>query len=233
MAVRKSLATVVLALTLGACAELTAERPLFTVADQGLPPLQEGTWISIGEGCAEHNIRRRRFPEECIPLDIRREDDGAWRVQARVDLVNGFSAAEREEAEHNPANGPYRVIFAPAVERTLGDSFAPLYLAELHALSDTETSVGYAVMAPIGSMPAEQMLLVVTIGCAAILRDGPIEGVTPRYVTRTDEQSGEEVQELDGCTASTQAAVREAARRVVIEGLDDLTERRFVRVHGN
>jgi hypothetical protein len=233
MATRKSLTTIVLVFALGACAELTADRPLFTVADQGLPPLQEGVWIGIGEGCADYNVRRRRFPEECIPLDIRREDDGAWRVQMRVDLVSGLSASERKEAETNAANGPYRVIFAPAVERTLGDSFAPLYLAELRPLSGEDTAVGYALMAPIGQMPAEQMFIGVTLGCADILRDGPIEGVTPHYRTRIDEQSGEELQELDNCVASSQAAVREAARRSVIENLNNLTERRFVRVRGN
>jgi hypothetical protein len=233
MAVRKSLAALLLTLLLGACAELVAERPLFTVADQGLPPLQEGVWIALGEDCPEHNIRRRRFPEECAPLDIRRDDDGAWRVQLRADLVSGLSATERTEAETNPANGPYRVIFAPAVERVLGDSFGPLYLAELHALSSEDASVSYAVIAPVGTMPAEQMLLGVPIGCADILRDGPIEGITPRYTTRIDEQSGEEHQELDDCVASSQSAVREAARRAVVENLAELTGRHFVRVRGN
>jgi hypothetical protein len=231
--IQKTLATALLVLVLGACAELGAERPLFSVADQGLPPLQEGIWIGVGEDCAEHNVRRRRFPQECIPLDIRREDDGAWRVQLRVDLVNNLSATEREDAETNPANGPFRVIIVPAVERALGDSFAPLYLAELHVLSSEETSVGYAVLAPIGEMPAAQMLLAPSISCSAILREGPLEGVEPIYVTRTDEQTEAEVRELDGCVASSQRAAREAARRAIVEDISGLIERRFVRVRGN
>lgn len=233
MTARKSLAALLLIMALGACAELTAEHPLFTVADQGLPPLQEGIWIGIGEGCPEYTVRRRRFPEECSPFDLRREDDGAWRMQVRADLVSGFSADDRAEAEANPANGPYRVLIVPAVERALGDSFAPLYLAELHVISSDDTSVGYAVLAPIGEMPAAQMLLIPSIGCSAILRDGPLEGVEPTYTTRRDEQTEEEIHELDGCVAATPAAVRQAARRVVIESLDDLTKRRFVRVRGN
>ena len=231
--IRKSLATFLLALTLGACAELSAERPLFSVADQGLPPLQEGIWISVGEDCAEHNIRRRRFPQECVPLDIRREEDGAWRVQARVDLVSDLITAEREEAETNPANGPYRVIIVPAVERSLGDSFAPLYLAELQVMNSEETSVGYAVLAPVGEIPAAQMLLAPSISCNAILRDGPLEGVEPIYIARTEEQTGAEVRELDGCVASSQRAAREAARRAVVEDISSLFERRWVRVRGN
>lgn len=233
MAVRKSLATMLLVLALGACAELTAERPLFSVADQGeLPALREGIWIGVGEGCPSYMAHRRRFPSDCVPLDIRQQDDGAWRVEIRVDLVEGMSAAERAEAEDDAQNGPYRVIIAPAVERTLGNSFAPLYLAELDLLRDDLSAVSYAVIAPRGEMPASEMWMAATIGCDTIVRDGPIEGVTLRYVTRTDEQ-GTQREELDGCTASSQAAVREAARRVVIERLGELTQRRFVFVRAD
>jgi hypothetical protein len=233
MTIRKSLAAMLLVLALGACAELTAERPLFSLTDDAaLPVLQEGIWISIGEGCAEHNLRRRHFPSDCVPMDIRREEDGAWRVRLRVDLLNDLSARERMETEGRDDNGPYRVILAPAVERSESLAYAPLYLGEIALMSAEGMSVSYAVIAPMGSMPASEMRMAATIGCDMILRDGPIEGVMPRYVTRTDEQ-GTTVEELDGCTASSQTAVREAARRAVIEGLNEFTARRWVRVRAD
>jgi hypothetical protein len=233
MAIRKSIAATLLALALGACAELTAERPLFTVADQGAPPLQEGVWISIGDGCPDYMQRRRRFPSECLPLDIRRQDDGAWRVAVRVDLVSGLTTRERAEAEEDEDNGPYHVILAPAVERELGDGFyAPIYLAEAAMLSAEGSSVSYAIIAPIGAMPATEMHMAVMINCDDILREGPIDGVTNRYETRTDAE-GQSYQGLAGCTASNPAAVREAVRRAVIEDLGSLTERRFVFVRAN
>jgi hypothetical protein len=232
MAVRKSLGITLLTLALAACAELTAEHPLFAVADQGQPPLTEGVWISLGEGCAEYNVRRRRFPSECAPLDIRRADDGAWRVSARVDLVSDLTARERKDAEEDAANGPYRVILAPAVERDIDEEYAPLYVGELARLHAEDSSVGYAVVAPMGLMPATEMRLMATISCAAILRDGPIEGVTPAYETRVDAE-GQSHEELTNCIASNQAAVREAARRAVIENLDEFTERSYVYVRPN
>jgi hypothetical protein len=232
MAVHKCLAPVLFALALAGCAELTAEQPLFSVADQGPPPLTEGVWIGVGEGCAERHVRLRRFPSDCTPLDIRRQDDGSWRVAVRVDLVFDLSARERAEAAADPANGPYRVILAPAVERDIGEGYAPLYLGEVAATSGERSSVAYALVAPIGSMPATEMHMTAMISCEQILRDGPIEGVSPRYETRTDAE-GESRQELSGCVASTRGAVREAARRAVIESLDELTDRRYVFVRAN
>jgi len=203
------------------------------VADQGeLPPLREGVWIGVGEGCPEHNARRQRFPSDCTPLDIRRDEDGAWRVRLRVDLVNDLSSRERLETEDHESNGPYRVLFVPAVERDLGLAFAPLYVGEVARLGATDSSVTYAVVAPMGEMPASEMRIAATILCEVILRDGPIEGVTPRYITRTDEQ-GTEVKELDECAVSSQAAVREAARRIVIENLGELMQRRYVWVRAD
>lgn len=231
MTVGKSLAAF-LVLALGGCAQLTAERPLFTTADQGQPPLTEGIWIGIGEGCAEYNVRRRRFPSDCGPLDLRRDADGAWLAVIRADLVSDLTASERAEAEEDKSNGPYRIIFAPAVERSLGESYAPLYLAELDSQRDEGNSVSYAIIAPIGAMPATEMRLAAMIGCDAILRDGPIAGIEPRYETRIDDE-GVSHQDLKGCTASTQAAVREAARRAVIENLNELTQRRYVFVRAN
>jgi hypothetical protein len=233
MAVHKSLATPLLFALLAGCAALSAEAPLFSLADQtGPPPLTEGVWIALGEGCAEHNLRRRRFPSDCMPLDIRRDEDGAWRVSVRADLVSDITAAERAEAENNPSNGPYRVILAPAVERPMGDSYAPVYLGEVVSLAPGNASVAYAVIAPINSMPATEMHLIAFVDCGSVLRDGPIEGIMTHYEPRTDDQ-GVERQELRGCIASTQAAVREAVRRAVIENLNELTDRRFVFVRAN
>lgn len=231
MTVHKSLAAL-LVLALSACAQLTAEQPLFSVADQGPPPLTEGIWIGVGEGCPERRIRARRFPEDCAPLDIRRTDDGAWRVVFRADLVSDFTASERAQAEQNVGNGPYRLVLAPAVERDVGDGYAPVYVGELTMLRAEGASVSYAVVAPTGVMPATEMRLLASIGCNAILRDGPVEGVSPRYETRTDSQ-GQDHQELVGCIASSQAAVREAARRAVLESLYEMMERRFVFVRAN
>jgi hypothetical protein len=232
MAVHKSLAAAFLVLAIGGCANLTADRPLFSVADQGPPPLTEGIWIALGEECAEHNVRRRRFPKECIPLEFRREADGAWRIAFRIDLVSNFNSRERAEAELDAANGPYRLILAPAVERETGEGFAPLYVGELDQLRNEDDSVTYAVVAAIGAMPATEMRLLGMIGCDDILRDGPIEGITPDYQTRIDED-GVSHQDLRGCTATSQAAVREAVRRALIENLDEIAKSRFVFVRAN
>jgi hypothetical protein len=228
MAVQKSIAALLI-LALGACAELTAERPLFSVSDQGPPPLTDGVWIALNEECPEYNMRRQRFPKECLPLDIRRESDGAWRVAVRIDLVSNLNASERAEADEDASNGPYRLILAPAVERDTGEGFAPLYVGELDQLRNEGDSVTYAVVAPIGAMPATEMRLLAMIGCDDILREGPIEGIRPEYETRIDDE-GVPHQNLRGCSASNQAAVREAVRRSVIENLDDLTKQRFVLV---
>jgi len=233
MAVRQTLATALLMAAVAGCAELSAERPLFPAADSGPPPIAEGVWIAISEECPARNIARRRFPQACAPMEIRRQDDGAWRVSFRLDLVRDMSARERESEADDPNNGPYRMVLAPAVERAIAsDSYAPLYVAEITPAERQTQSVGYAVLAPIGPMPTSEMRAIVSIGCASILRDGPIEGITPRYETRTDADAVEH-QDLTGCVASTQAAVREAVRRAVIENLDELSERRFVLVRAD
>lgn len=56
---RHILTALLLAATLGACAELTAEAPLFAPADQiGPAPLSEGIWITLQEGCPDSFARR-------------------------------------------------------------------------------------------------------------------------------------------------------------------------------
>jgi hypothetical protein len=231
MATQPHFTALLLAAALGACSELTADAPLFSSADQfGPPPLTEGLWIAVHEGCPESNARRRtgRFPGGCTPLEIRRTEDGAWQAQLRIDLIANLSAQERAEAEEQAAAGPMRLVIAPAVERARPDSYAPLYVAEV-TLQSPPDAIGYAVIAPIGAMPAQSTLVVASIGCIDILRQGPIEGVREQYRTRI-EDDGSEHREVSGCVASTQAAVREAARRAVIENLDEMLERRYVYV---
>lgn len=237
---RQVIAVLLCAATLGACAELTAEAPLFAPADQiGPPPLTEGIWIVVSEECPDYNARRRsgRFPPDCTPLELTRLEDGAWQARLRVDLVYGLSVQERAESEETA--GPYRLIVAPAVERDDADAYAPIYIAETTRAD--ASGVSYMIIAPLGEKPAASALIVPSIGCADILRDGPIEGVTPEYSTTERPvvepgasaaiESGEQrPPTLSGCIATTQAAVREAARRAVIENLDEMLGRRFVYV---
>ncbi len=228
MAIQTNGRAFILAMMLAGCAELRAEAPLFSPTDQiGPPPLTEGIWIAVHEDCPASNLRRRgRFPSECTPLEIRRLSDGAWQVRMRVDLVSNLSREERASAESDAA--PLRVVIAPATEHPSPEAFAPLYVVERNPTSEDQR-IGYTVVAPLGPMPATEALILSSIGCTDILRDGPIEGVAPQYSTRVGE-NGEEVQDLVGCTASTQAAVREAARRALIENVDELMDRRYVHV---
>jgi len=224
-------ATLLMAAVLGGCSMLTAEAPLFSPADQiGPPPLTEGVWIVVGEDCPASYARRRsgRFPEGCTPMEIRRLEDGAWQAGVRVDLIANLSPSARAEAEAQTASGPFRMLLVPAVENAASDAYAPLYVAELTPRAAGET-IGYAVLAPIGTMPSTTALVVLSVGCTDILRQGPIDGVAERHGTRIDD-SGIAHDELEGCVASTQAGVREAARRAVIENLDEMVERRLVYV---
>ena len=245
---RQVIAALLLAAALGACSELTAEAPLFSPPDQiGPPPLSEGIWIIVSEECPDHNARRRsgRFPADCTPFELTRLEDGAWQARLRVDLAYGLSAQERAESEETA--GPYRLIIAPAVERAEADAYAPLYVAET-TRADAGV-VSYIVIAPLGERPATSALIALSIGCTDILRDGPIEGITALDTTTTTEPpplvvETDAVQEPEGatepdfasertfadCTASTQAAVREAARRALIENLGEMADHRFVYV---
>jgi len=63
----RRLAAIVLAAALGACAQLTAEAPLFAPNPTSPLVLTEGIWIGIGDECDERNLRLRRFPKECAP----------------------------------------------------------------------------------------------------------------------------------------------------------------------
>jgi hypothetical protein len=223
----------VLAAGLAACAELTAETPLFAPSDQhGPPPLTEGLWIAVHDECPDSNLRRRRFPSECMPMTLSRQTDGSWLATIRIDLMTDLTREERLDEETSP-RGPYRIVLAPAVERVERDAYAPLYVGEMTQQSGEQPSgIGYVVVAPVGAMPATEARIIGSIGCDSILRDGPIDGITPNYRMRID-ADGQEHRELSGCVAATPAAVREAARRSVIEHFGDLTQQRFVYVRAN
>lgn len=216
MTIRTIALAAIAALSLSACAPLTAEAPLFSPADQiGPPPLLEGTWIFVSEECPMRNARRRgRLPAECRPGELRRLADGAWsfRFHDHVQVLEEVA-------------GPFelRLIIAPAVEQPQPDAYAPLYVIERLWTSPPEENQQpfYTVMVPIGELPAREAFLFGDIYCDGLLRQGPIEGVQPIV----DERG-----ELVRCIASSQAAVREAARRYVIENLNDMfqDESRFV-----
>lgn len=231
LAMQKALAAT-LALALAACAELRADQPLFSPADQGEPPLTEGVWIAVSDDCPQRHARSRgRFPSACVPVEIRRAEDGAWRAVFRLDLVYGLTARERAEAADDV--GPYRVVVVPAVERQVpAGSYAPLYVGEIQREVADTTEVGYIVMAPIGAMPATAFTLAGPITCETILRDGPIEGLVADYVEETT-PDGEVRRTLGACTPITQAAVREAARRTAIENIGAMTQERYVYVRAN
>lgn len=241
MAFRHSLSALLLAGLLGACASLTSKAPLFSVTDQiGPPPLAEGTWIALGPDCSARNVRRSRYPKDCSPITIARLPDGAWSVRYRVDLATGLNPEERAQAETETAR-PLRMTIAPAVERRAPDTFSPLYVAEIVPTAPEE-DILYAVIAPVGPLPARSILVLAGIGCSDILRDGPIDGIEAHYrevaaeAPALPDRTGAAADEtpaapvLSGCTASTQAAVREAARRALIENAATLADHKYVHV---
>lgn len=218
---------IVLSALLGACAELTAEHPLFSPADQiGPPPLTEGVWIAVHDKCSEAYIRRARYTADCAPIELRRLADGAWEARFRPDLITRLTAEQREQTRD--MDSPLRLVIVPALEHAAPDAFSPLYVAEL-TRDDPDSQISYAVIAPIGPMPAMEVRVIASIGCARILEDGPIDGVTPVFRTAEGEGGAAE-QQLTGCVASTPVAVREAARRALLRGVESLLDGRYVHV---
>lgn len=131
-------------------------------------------------------------------IDVAREADGAWRYTMR--------STDPEEARPTT----WRFVIVPAVESARGEEYAPLYLAEYMSLDEADTPPFYAIVAPVGAMPAREVRMVAMIDCDDALREGPIPGV--------EERVGEQAFER-ACVAAEPRAVREAARRALIENL--------------
>lgn len=193
-------------LALTACAPLTAERPLFSPAHTP-DALAEGVWVSNGAGCVEAARGQARLPEPCIVIDLRRTEDGAWRVSMSAPGDDGPKAEELL----------FRGVLAPAVER--GGEDAPLYVFERVEEEAAPGSLRYDAVIPLGEHPAHELYLLPELACDEILRDGPVEGVS---------EIGRIGPLRRACNADTPAAARAAARRVVIENLGALENNRFV-----
>jgi hypothetical protein len=187
-------------LSLGACAPLTAQAPLFTLADQASPPpLREGVWMQTDPACTAETAQRGE--NGCTRIEVARSEDGGWLYTMR-------STDENDVTEENA----WRFVIASAVETERGEEYAPLYVAEYVAIDQPEQPF-YAVVAPVGIMPASEVRMVAMIDCDDALREGPIPGV--------EEQEGDEAFERL-CIAGSRGAVREAARRATIENLSVL-----------
>jgi hypothetical protein len=200
----KRLLIIVTLMSAAACAPMTADRPLFSVTDQAGPaPLREGLWIGVGEECHERLRTRRNPPLKCIPSTLSRAADGSWLFHMR---------GPPDEGRRGPQERDVRLLIAPGVERALDDAYAPLYVAEYRDPDAQEgpAPLRYAALIPAGPMPAEDLTLF-QIDCADALRDGPIRGLTPVYTRERGEER------MTGCIAHSKTAVREAARRAVIE----------------
>jgi len=175
-----------------ACAPLTAERPLFSVLDQtGPAPLTEGAWVQ--GWCAPEAASAS--PEACVRIELQRARDGAWLYTMRSETGEVTS---------------WLFVIVSALEAERGDEYAPLYVAEYVSLDEEGDRPFYAVVAPVGDMPAREVRMVAMIDCDDALREGPIPGV----VERAGEVATDRV-----CIASNRAAVRVAARRTLIENL--------------
>lgn len=192
MVMRSLCAFLVLAL-ISACAPLTAERPLFNPLDQtGPAPLTEGVWTQTG--CTEEE--QLNPDEACARIELARAPDGAWLYTMGADSGDGDITS-------------WRFIIVSALETDRSNEYAPLYVAEYVSL-DEDGQPFYAVVAPVGAMPAREVRMVAMIDCDDALRDGPIPGVEEIVGERAFDRI---------CVAANRAAVRVAARRALIENL--------------
>ena len=210
MHTRLAVLAILAAAALAACTPMTANAPLFSPADQiGPPPLAEGIWVAIDDDCPRTTATRHgRLPRACEPIEMRRAPDGAW-------LVHGSS----KDQDGQQQELDIRFILAPATERPTPDAYSPLYVAEYVDPESAPAGPRYAAIAPIGTLPAHEIFMLANIDCAQILRDGPIAGLTETH----NEQGA-----LTGCVAASQAVVREAARRALIQGLGEIDQQRLV-----
>lgn len=183
---------------LSSCAMLSAEKPLFSPADQDPAfALAEGLWVAQEADCKVNPQHSRPERKSCLDwAHIARAPDGTWIVTS---------------PDHGD-DDPIRVTIAAAAPRGT-HTLAPLYVAE--AVNEKSGEIDYGALVPRGDLSAGVKRLAVTgVGCDVISDDAPIDGIT------VERQDGKIVH----CTATTQGAVREATRRAVIAGLPDLGE---------
>jgi hypothetical protein len=182
---------------LGSCAPLTARSPLFSAADAiGPVPLSEGLWIQAGEECVPD--ARSEWADDCVSIEVSRGRDGVW-------LYTSRSTGSDGEAEQYS----WRFVIVSAVETAREGGYAPLYVAEYVSVDEPGRPL-YAVVVPVGPMPAREVRMVGVIDCDDALREGPIPGV---------EEFHADDDFVRICVAGARAAVREAARRALIENL--------------
>ncbi len=185
----RRLSTLLCLALLTACAPLSAERPLFTFADQSGPaPLSEGVWLQSDRSCSIEEGAARS--EDCAWIEVTRSGDGGWRYvmgPGKPGVV---------------VDSSWRFLITRAVNTDRGDEFAPLYVAE-YLSTDRPGRPLYAAVAPVGPMPAKEVRMIAVIDCSDALREGPIPGVT-------DVRSSGQFSRV--CIASSVGAVREAAR---------------------
>jgi len=214
----KFLISAIVALALGACTPLTSPHPLFELADQtGPAPLAEGVWVGLNHECTREMANTSPLPQGCEGATLRRASDGAWTL-----------SGPGKDHEGRPQTENLRLIIVAAVARARGDAYAPLYIVELdpsqadpHAGPASQRRI-YGVIAPIAGAPATEAFFL-SIDCEAILREGPIAGITA-------ERDG--AGNLTGCTTQSAEAVRQAARRALIEGISNIDQSRLLFVHG-
>jgi hypothetical protein len=196
-----------------ACASLTADAPLFTVADAANPsPVLEGVWVEVNDSCPAATIQASGpLPERCMSFELRQTPAG-WIIRTPALGVTSLAdGAQAEEAEG---------IIASAVERDLEGLYAPLYVLERVGRDETGGfSIRYDGIIPIGEHPAREVAMMFEISCGQALADGPIDGVTEDF-----DETGEQVI----CKAHNRRAVREAVRRAAIENLPYLQNHRLI-----
>lgn len=199
-----AMASVLSASVLSGCAVLTAPAPLFASADQDqLFVLEEGLWAHRDVDCKADPARSSPTRKSCLDwARITREGDGAWRA----------SPATPEDM----GDAPMKFVVVPVTAAATGLR-APVYVGE--GRTETDPGPNYAAIIPRGGATgAVRRLVLVSISCEAILRDGAIPDIT------IEEKDGR----VTGCTATTKGAVREAARRAVLAEAPRIGEEELV-----
>lgn len=186
---------------LSSCSMLSADAPLFTVADQDPAfVLAEGLWVAKEADCAVDPAKSKPEQDTCLDwARITRATDGAWIVS---------SAGETHDE-------PMHIVIAAAAPRG-SHTLAPLYVAE--SVNEKSGEIGYGALVPRGdTSDGVRRLAIAGVSCDVVDDEEPIAGIT---VTR----DGRNVR----CIATTKTAVREATRRVVIASLNDFGEDELV-----